>query len=161
MQIRNLLLPGIIGVILSAGCAQISSQALPEKEWSALTFGRVGPTHAETLPQHFPLQPQWATKQEIPADIQGKVFVDTNGNGRRDQNEPGIAGIRLFLVGSRDSQYSDQQGCFAFNRIQPGAQMVVIDELTLPPGAQVTTETSLLLFLSEGADGFAAFGINK
>ena len=66
--------------------------------------------------------------------IQGLVFNDLNGNGRRDAGEPGLAGavVQLWQGGvMRSAQTTAASGTFAFGSLDPGAYLVKeID----PPG---------------------------
>jgi len=63
--------------------------------------------------------------------VQGYLFVDNNGDGIRQQNEPGLAGVTVFL----NSVYpvvTDAQGIYRFPSVGIGQHFVFIDETTLP-----------------------------
>lgn len=65
--------------------------------------------------------------------IEGSVFLDTNGNGRRDGNESGAANVVVVLDG-RYSTRSDANGNYQFGNVASGphALTVVQDDLPLP-----------------------------
>lgn len=167
---------GLGSMLLITGCAQRfqGEQAPTQKNIGALgkmggevrrlersqtAFSVVGPTYAQTRSHRLPLQTIAQLNAKIPAEIQGEVFDDKNGNGLRDQDEPGIPHIRIILPGNGVSQISDEQGEFNFNTLLPGQQAVSIDELTIPQGYHLTTETTIPLVLGEGDRGYAEFGI--
>jgi SdrD B-like domain len=65
--------------------------------------------------------------------IEGTVFLDTNGNGRRDGNESGAANVVVVLDG-RYSTRTDAIGNYQFSDVASGphALTVVQDDLPLP-----------------------------
>ena len=63
--------------------------------------------------------------------VQGSLFVDNNGDGIRQQNEPGLAGVTVYL----NSVYpvvTDAQGIYRFPSVGIGEHFLFIDETTLP-----------------------------
>lgn len=150
---------GLMFVI--TGCAQLTVELTHSARPVPATFGIVGPTYAQTLENSFLLEPTSRLNAKMPAAIQGEVFVDENGNGERDQGEPGIPKMRFVLAGNAVSQASDAQGEFTFNAVAPGQQAVSLDELTIPSGYRLTTAATIPIFLCEGDRGFAEFGIQE
>ncbi|MDX8407492.1 MAG: OmpA family protein, partial [Mariprofundaceae bacterium] len=63
--------------------------------------------------------------------LAGRVFVDDNGDGFNDKNEPGVAGIRIFMEDGR-SVTSDKNGMFHFEGITPRTHIVQMDLTTIP-----------------------------
>jgi SdrD B-like domain len=65
--------------------------------------------------------------------IEGSVFLDTNGNGRRDGNEAGAANVVVVLDG-RYSTRTDGIGNYQFSEVASGPHTltVVQDNLPLP-----------------------------
>jgi SdrD B-like domain len=65
--------------------------------------------------------------------IEGSVFLDTNGNGRRDGNESGAANVVVVLDG-RYSTRTDAIGNYQFSDVASGPHSltVVQDDLPLP-----------------------------
>jgi len=53
------------------------------------------------------------------ARIEGRVFIDTNGNGRDDTGEPGIAGMKVQLDRGHIAT-TDARGNFSFVSLTPG-----------------------------------------
>ena len=64
----------------------------------------------------------------------GKVFADCRQNGVQDAGEPGIPGVRLYLV---DGTYAvtDEEGKYSLYGLSPRTHVVKIDRTTLPAGA--------------------------
>lgn len=62
----------------------------------------------------------------------GRVFDDTNGNGRADAGEPGLAGV-LVRAGALMT-VTDADGRWALRGAASQAQAPAIDAATLPPG---------------------------
>src|SRR5205807_1658593 len=59
--------------------------------------------------------------------LSGFVYLDANSSGIREANEPGIAGVTLWLSGIDDrgvavsaAVVTDVNGTFSFLRIRPG-----------------------------------------
>jgi hypothetical protein len=78
-------------------------------------------------------------------DLAGLIFEDANGNARRDRNELGIAGFRVFLdendnssldIGER-SAISDATGAYVFRDLPLGETYTVLQEI--PFGWRNTT----------------------
>jgi predicted phosphodiesterase len=78
-----------------------------------------------------------------PGSIADRVWEDTNKNGQIDNDESGLASVRVFLLNATGDTlrtiYSDSSGCFRFYNLQPGTFWVDVDEKTLPVQYQITT----------------------
>ena len=79
------------------------------------------------------------------AAIDGTVFTDENGNGRQDENEPGIAGVTVFAThpstGQMTNALTREDGSFHFD-MPPGVFYYDVATGSLPPsdyGYQLTT----------------------
>src|SRR5439155_9947727 len=59
------------------------------------------------------------------------VFVDQNGNGRRDAGERGLAGVRVEIDGQR-SVMTDDTGHYKFSGVKNGAHSIAVDRSNLP-----------------------------
>jgi uncharacterized repeat protein (TIGR01451 family) len=68
------------------------------------------------------------------ACVIGAVYRDYNDNGVRDQDEPGVAGVRLYFS---DGAYmvSDQDGRYSLCGRRPSTQALKVDPATLPEGS--------------------------
>lgn len=89
-------------------------------------------------------------------DITGKVYVDTNGNGKQDAGEPGLAGAQAYaypMGGGRYSAFTDPSGTYAFRRLPAGDYWVTI---AAPNGYGATTGTALFTPPSAAAANFGA-----
>jgi SdrD B-like domain/Pilus formation protein N terminal region len=77
--------------------------------------------------------------------IQGRVFIDLNGNGNDDPNEPGLAGMKVQMDADRTAT-TDQEGRFHFS-LNSGAYHVsfVSEALGVLWRATTMTEQSGLL----------------
>ncbi|MGC3964666.1 MAG: SdrD B-like domain-containing protein [Rhodocyclaceae bacterium] len=78
-------------------------------------------------------------------DVIGKVFDDKNANGYQDEDEPGIAGVRVATVNgllvTTDAEGRYHIACAAIPKEGTGSNFVLkLDERTLPSGYRVTTE---------------------
>jgi hypothetical protein len=70
--------------------------------------------------------------RDVPAVIQGTAFNDANGNGTRDTDEAGIAGITVYLDLNRDyvlnagdvSTTTDANGAYSFTGVAPPSAWV-------------------------------------
>lgn len=72
------------------------------------------------------------------ATVLGEVFLDGNGNGRRDPGDSPLAGARVLLANGQQS-LTDVQGRYAFRNVEPGPWLLRLDPSTAPfqavPGA--------------------------
>jgi uncharacterized repeat protein (TIGR01451 family) len=68
------------------------------------------------------------------ACVIGAVYRDCNDNGVRDENEPGVPGVRLYFS---DGAYmvSDQEGRYSLCGRRPSTQGLKVDPATLPEGS--------------------------
>ena len=87
-----------------------------------------------------------------PGEARGWVYVDRNGNHRRDPGE-GIAGAVVVLDDRATATATD--GSFGFFNLPPGTHHVRIEAGHLPPGlqAQIPTRMDLGLPAGESIDG--------
>jgi uncharacterized repeat protein (TIGR01451 family)/fimbrial isopeptide formation D2 family protein len=78
-------------------------------------------------------------------DVIGKVFDDTNLNGRQDSAEPGLSGIRLVtargLIATSDKNGRFHITCAVVPEEDRGSNFILkLDERSLPTGYRLTTE---------------------
>ncbi len=90
--------------------------------------------------------------------IIGKVFQDSNRNGWQDPDEPGVPGAMVALD---DGTYAvtDEGGRYHLPAVKPGQRMVKINRYSLPPGAEIVTDSSRVLWVSPGLIARANFGV--
>lgn len=91
--------------------------------------------------------------------IQGRVFFDTNGNGREDEGESGMPGMRVQIDGER-SAMTDASGHFRF-RIKPGQYSVALisADLGVRLRASTLTEQQVTLFTRQTVN--LSFGVSN
>lgn len=65
--------------------------------------------------------------------IIGRVFEDTNHNGKFDASDKPASGVRLYLT-SGQSVITDSQGLYNFPALGDGSQVLALDPITLPAG---------------------------
>ncbi|GAA0514620.1 hypothetical protein [Deinococcus depolymerans] len=65
------------------------------------------------------------------ATLVGEVFLDLNGNGRRDPQDSPLAGARVLLA-SGVQGVTDEMGRYALRNLVPGPWLVTLDRDTAP-----------------------------
>jgi len=63
--------------------------------------------------------------------VQGHVFKDVNSNGRKDDGEPGVAGVRVLI--GEDSAVTDEAGWY-YTQIKARTLVIGLDFDTVPDG---------------------------
>jgi len=97
------------------------------------------------------------------SDLIGKVFDDKNVNGIQDENERGIAAVRLAtargLLVTTDKNGRYHIACAAIPNELRGSNFIMkVDERTLPSGYRVTTENPRVVRLTRGKLAKINFG---
>ncbi|MBI2516481.1 MAG: DUF11 domain-containing protein [Opitutae bacterium] len=71
----------------------------------------------------------------------GRVFLDTNRDGRPQPDEPGVPGVRLYL---EDGTYAvtDPDGKYSFYGLSPRTHILKPDPLTLPRDTELLATTT-------------------
>ena len=92
----------------------------------------------------------------VPVDIVGKVFVDQDGDGNRDPNEPEIAGVKVTLSGVdfqgnpvNETVITDEHGDYKFTKLKPSGSAPYTITMEQPAFTQAgaATQASLTLDL--------------
>jgi uncharacterized repeat protein (TIGR01451 family) len=88
-------------------------------------------------------------------DVIGKVFDDGNLNGRQDQGEKGLPGVRMVtargLIASTDKNGRFHITCAAVPDEDRGSNFILkLDERSLPTGYRLTTENPRVLRATRG-----------
>lgn len=90
--------------------------------------------------------------------IIGKVFNDTNGDGRQDKGEQGIEGAMVVLD---DGTYAltDPYGRYHFPMVAPGHRMLKINTDQLNRAVEMTTDRASVVNVTPGLMGKVNFGL--
>ena len=78
--------------------------------------------------------------------IQGRVFLDSNGDGRRQTDEAGAASVEVVL-GGRYRALTDAQGQFEFPAVATGAQQLTISLNSVPLPWTLPTEAGTSVYV--------------
>ena len=84
--------------------------------------------------------------------IKGKVFVDTDHNGRQGATEIGFKGINLLLNG-RWNKASEENGGYRYDSLRPGSYDIRLDWSSLPDDIKVISDPAKNIILEEGTVG--------
>ena len=76
--------------------------------------------------------------------VEGLVFIDSNGNGRRDADEAGVAGV-VVQLDDRSAAISRDDGGIALDGVHEGRFRVAVDEATVPAGLVVAQPRQTIL----------------
>jgi hypothetical protein len=69
------------------------------------------------------------------AFVLGKVFLDCNGDGEQNADEPGVPGVRIYLEDGRFAD-TDRHGKYSLYGIKPLTHVLKMDTATLPASAR-------------------------
>ncbi|MEM7661669.1 MAG: SdrD B-like domain-containing protein [Pseudomonadota bacterium] len=81
--------------------------------------------------------------------LRGKVFFDRNRDGVRQNDEPGIPGVRVKVTGTRLSLNVDRDGNFTIQNMRPGLYGLGLDRRSLPLGLLVPEESAARVTIAE------------
>jgi large repetitive protein len=98
------------------------------------------------------------------SELLGKVFEDTNRDGKQDENEPGVPGVRLVTVNGQlittDEFGRYHIACAAVPDARIGSNFVLkVDTRTLPLGWDTTADNPRSIRLTRGKFGELNFGV--
>lgn len=82
--------------------------------------------------------------------IYGEIFIDKNGNGIRDVDEPGVAQLLLFL--KDENVLTDGDGKFEFPAMAPGEYPFSVDLVTLPAYLGLAKEVPKTISVRKGSN---------
>lgn len=88
----------------------------------------------------------------------GKVFDDSDGDGRQDPGEAGVSGAMVVLD---DGTYvlTDAHGRYHVPAVRPGQRAVKLNTASLPGGGTPTTDVTQVVWISPGLIARANFGV--
>lgn len=85
--------------------------------------------------------------------VTGTVWLDTNNNGAKEEDEPALADVRVVTSAGRDT-LTDESGRFVVADLAPGQHVVLVDIKTLPDNSivRVPAAGSLQVLVKPGAE---------
>lgn len=104
----------------------------------------------------------WDTglRWEAVGDIEGYVFKDLNSDGIRQNNEPPVEGIKLWL-GKNKAQITDLFGHYKFRGVRGRRAYAMLDTSTLPSGFVLTVPPMQEARITHHRSMHLDFGINS
>jgi len=66
--------------------------------------------------------------------LNGRVFLDRNRDGIRQEDEPGVPGVRVTLIGTRLGLNTGRNGYFTVQNVRQGLYAVTVSRQSLPLG---------------------------
>ncbi len=66
--------------------------------------------------------------------LNGRVFLDRNRDGIRQDSEPGVPGVRVMVIGTRLGLNTSREGYFTIQNIKQGLYAVTVSRQSLPLG---------------------------
>ncbi len=82
--------------------------------------------------------------------LTGRVFLDKNRDGIRQDDEPGVGGVRVKVRGTRLSLNANRDGEFTIQNINQGLYAVGINKSTLPLGYMVAEAAEPSVTIADG-----------
>ena len=102
----------------------------------------------QTMPKGVEVKREETTNTAVPltelGSIELLVYSDENQNGSRNTGESGIGGAKVTLTGEgvEEEKISGEKGLVNFRGLVPGTYELKLDENTLPPRSEVTTDNA-------------------
>ncbi len=69
--------------------------------------------------------------------LNGRVFLDRNRDGIRQDSEPGVPGVRVTVIGTRLALNTSREGYFTIQNVKQGLYAVTVSKKSLPLGYMV------------------------
>ncbi len=82
--------------------------------------------------------------------LKGQVFFDRNRDGVRQEDEPGIPGVRVAIRNTRLGLQVDPNGYYTIQNMKTGLFSLRIDRRSLPLGMLVRDDTALRATIGDG-----------
>jgi len=93
--------------------------------------------------------------------IDGVLFNDVDKNGLKEDDEGGLAQVRIVLTdetGNERDTFTNGQGKFSFTDVMPGKYRVSVDSVTLPDRFVFTTDESVMTDVLTGTPPTVVLG---
>jgi hypothetical protein len=82
--------------------------------------------------------------------LKGRVFLDRNRDGVRQDDEPGLPGVRVMVLGTRLALQVDREGNYTIQNLTQALYNVGVDRRTLPLGYLVDEAVRARATVQEG-----------
>lgn len=82
--------------------------------------------------------------------LTGRVFLDRNRDGVRQEDEPGIGGVRVSVRGTGLSLRANRDGQFTIQNVQQGLYDVSVNKRSLPLGYMVAESAEPRVTIGDG-----------
>lgn len=90
--------------------------------------------------------------------IKGRVYYDKNGNGIKNTDEVGVAGVTILMErGTR--VVTGKDGIFLFEEVRPGDHLVALDERKIPKNYFLTSDSSKIVSVFWGGTARTSFAL--
>ncbi len=82
--------------------------------------------------------------------LTGRVYLDRNRDGIRQDDEPGVGGVRVSVRGTRLGLNANRDGQFTIQNIKQGLYTVSVNKRSLPLGYMVPEDAEPRVTIGEG-----------
>lgn len=82
--------------------------------------------------------------------LNGRVYLDRNRDGVRQEDEPGIPGVRVMLVGTQLGLNTGDNGYFTIQNVRQGLYAVTVSRQSLPLGYLVPEDAQPRVTVGNG-----------
>ncbi|MGM0500352.1 MAG: stalk domain-containing protein [Bacillota bacterium] len=72
----------------------------------------------------------------INGTVSGRIFIDKNANGKKDENEDYLTWVGMEIEGLNKKDYTDKRGEFYFQNVPLGEHTLVVLKESLPSGTK-------------------------
>ena len=152
----------VAGAIVTSDSAEVSTDASGHFRFPPVGPGRYtlkvshlpADAAAADIPLQVDLQPGRTVWFDVPltpvAHLSGKLFNDENKNGTLDPGEGGFGQVRITISGPDGTKetYTEVDGSFSFTGLVPGTYTLSVDDSTLPPRFEFTTDKEITIDVS-------------
>jgi hypothetical protein len=93
--------------------------------------------------------------------VSGRIFIDQNGDGVPDLDEPGVPGLNVRLVEIAQSAVTDAQGAFRFSEVPVGPYTLAMEVRHLPVAFDLTAPPKQKVLVERAATSVANFAVAR
>lgn len=162
--------PGIAGIVVTLGSKKAVTSANGVYVFTGLQAGdyRLDIDGQELPIQYAPAAGPWQVVIEdgqrawnnIPlrlwGTINGRAYVDVDGNGRFDEGDRPIAGAQIMIDGQPSGFYTDEEGLYLIEGLAAGSYVITLEPGAVPDGSSQSAPVQAVITASQpdalGAD---------